>query len=90
MARVCPDDMAPFLAFQAVVGAGAGLAADRLISEAGWRVKSVRQIMQTTGMLGGGVSLCAAVFEPRADISYVAYCCNKETSWIGEGGVFVL
>lgn len=54
---------------QALVGAGAGLAADRLVAEQGWRVKAVRQLMQTVGMLGPAICLCAAVFESRADTS---------------------
>lgn len=82
-----------FLLAQALAGAWAGLTADRLIFERGWRVKTVRQIMQTAGMLGPAICLGAAVFEPQADISWVLYMytCRsyRERSgraWGGGGG----
>lgn len=53
------------------MGAAAGVTADRLVAEQGWRTRTVRQFMQTAGMLGPAACLCAAVFEPRADLSYV-------------------
>ena len=62
-----------FCSRKALAGAWAGVTADRLIAERGWRVKTVRQTMQTAGMLGPAICLGAAVFEAKADISCVLY-----------------
>lgn len=45
---------------QALVGASAGLLADRLINQQRWRVRDVRVAMQVAGMLGPALCMTAA------------------------------
>ncbi|CAM9944927.1 unnamed protein product [Laminaria digitata] len=77
---------APY-AIQALAGAWAGLTADRLIAERGWRVKTVRQTMQTAGMLGPAICMGAAVFEAQADISVAWIMLGSGISAVTLGGV---